>query len=65
MTNDLATRLKGLRISRLWTLKQMARVCDLDIRTIWNLENGRVKPHDITLEKIKRALPSLFEEISA
>ncbi len=55
----LAKAVKRFRLERAWTLEQMARACDLDPRTIWNLENQRVNPHDRTIAKLLRLIPSL------
>ncbi len=55
----LARAVKRFRLERAWTLEQMARACDLDPRTIWNLENQRVNPHERTIAKLYRLIPSL------
>lgn len=55
----LARVVKRYRLERAWTLERMARACDLDPRTIWNLENQRVNPHERTIAKLHRLIPSL------
>ena len=61
--NNLPKQMKRFRLERLWTLDQMARVCGISVTAVWQIENGQVTPHELTVAKIRRALPSLFEEI--
>jgi transcriptional regulator with XRE-family HTH domain len=56
---QFAEQFKKYRLQRLWTLRQMANAVGVTIPTIWKIENGRVKPHDLTVAKILRALPDL------
>ena len=58
---SIADKVKRYRMSRLWTLHQMADATGITLRTIWMIETNKVKPHDLTIAKIKRALPD-FEK---
>ncbi len=55
----LARKVKKLRLDNDWTLKQMADLVGLHPRTIWNIENAKVFPHDRTLARLQRCFPSL------
>ena len=59
--DGFARKLKEYRLEREWTLRQMANVIGIDIRTIWNLENGKAIPHELTYRKLIKALPGILE----
>jgi transcriptional regulator with XRE-family HTH domain len=61
---DIAARLKTYRLTKMWTLKQLANAVGLSTVTVWKIENGKVSPHELTVAKIQRALPD-FEQRSA
>jgi transcriptional regulator with XRE-family HTH domain len=51
--------LKRYRLSKLWTMRQMSAVTGIGLRTIWMIEHGKSVPHDLTIAKLKKALPDL------
>lgn len=55
----IAETIKKYRLERLWTLRQMATVIGLTTGALWKIENGKVKPHELTVAKIQRALPDI------
>ncbi len=57
--------LKSYRLRREWTLKQLATVVGVDIATVWHIENGRRKPHDLTVQKIIKNLPDILSQSAA
>ena len=64
MSKTFAERLKAYRMEKLWTLQQMATLTGLAPDSIWRLENGHRRPHDLTRAKLKRALPDFDESPS-
>ncbi len=56
------SKLKALRLKKLWTLEQMSAASGLAISTIAELENGRRKPTELTLAKLQAAFPG--EEVA-
>jgi DNA-binding XRE family transcriptional regulator len=60
--SEFPIRLKEYRLKRCWTLRQMGNATGISTVAIWNIENGRVKPHELTVAKIRRALPDFETE---
>jgi transcriptional regulator with XRE-family HTH domain len=62
---DIAERLKRYRMARLWTLQQMANAVGMTAAAIWKIETGSVTPQDLTIAKMRRAFPDLFDSTAA
>jgi len=60
----VARALKAYRMKHEWTLEQMAAVTDLHSSTIHKLENGATLPHELTLARLERKLPGLFDAVA-
>jgi len=59
---DLAPRLKKYRIEHEWTFRQAGSVIGIAPSAVSKIENGKCKPNEITVYKIKKAIPALFDE---
>ena len=57
-----AKKLKSFRLDKLWTLQQMAEKTGVHAATLSQIENGKVTPQDLTIAKMRKRLPELFEE---
>jgi transcriptional regulator with XRE-family HTH domain len=53
----IAEQLKQYRLQKEWTLAQVAGLTGLNLASVWKIENGKVKPHERTVAKLKRTLP--------
>lgn len=60
--NTIGPKLKKFRLSKRWTFQQVANLSGLDASTIWNIENSKRKPHELTVAKLEAAFPGIFEE---
>jgi len=63
MTDNLATRLKKHRMSRGWSVAQLARRSELTESAIYYIEDGDRSPRSNTLEKIADALDITTDEL--
>ena len=59
MQDSFGKRLKRYRLSKLWTLDQMAVITRLSIAGLSRIERGKAVPSDLSISKIKQALPDL------
>ncbi len=49
-------KMKKIRKERDWTLKELAKILDVDWTTIWNYEHAKRKPHyDVLTALVKKA----------
>ncbi len=58
---DFGATLKRSRMRRLWSLRQMAVVTGMSVNGIRQIEAGKVKPHELTVARIVKALPDIIE----
>lgn len=59
----LATKIARLRNQRGMTQKELAELCNVDIRTIQRIEAGEVAPRKHTLKQIANVLESEFNDL--
>lgn len=57
----LSTELKKFRMERELTLQRLAALTGVSVMTLSRIENQRVKPSDLTIAKITKAIPQLAE----
>jgi transcriptional regulator with XRE-family HTH domain len=64
--NDMnfGKRLKAYRLEREWSLTQLSKVTRIAASALWYIEQGR-EPGDLTMHKLAKALPGLFENATA
>jgi len=60
----LGSRLRKYRLEREWSLTRLSQVTRIAASALWYMEQGKRKPSDVSLYKIKKALPGLIEEIA-
>ena len=60
--STLAQRMKRYRLRRKWSLKKMGQMVGLSTNGVWQIETGKVEPHEVTVQKIREALPQLFDD---
>jgi predicted transcriptional regulator len=58
--NGIGKRVKTYRLEREWSLAQMSKVTRIAASALWYIENGS-KPSDLTIHKLTKALPGLFD----
>jgi transcriptional regulator with XRE-family HTH domain len=59
---QLARELKRYRLEREWSLKRLSAVTGMAISSLWQIENGKVRPHELTVHRLKRSLPGFMAE---
>ena len=59
---NFSLRIRNFRLGKLWTLKQLSEKTGLPVSTLSQIENGKVKPHALTIAKIRNRLPELFDK---
>lgn len=57
----LGARIKKYRMKREWSVARMSIFTRVSVGALWNLEQGRQKPSDLTLYRLQEAVPELFE----
>lgn len=48
-------------MKREWSVARMSIFTRVSVGALWNLEQGRQKPSDLTLYRLQEAVPELFE----
>lgn len=57
--------LKRYRLSREWTYEQLAAAAGMSAGAIWYIEKGRKIPSELTVERLRKRLPGLFDQEAA
>lgn len=58
--NKVGRKLKRYRLNRRWRYQQMADLLDMSVGNYWKIENQAVRPSELTVEKIRAALPGII-----
>lgn len=61
MPTDVAERVEKYRLDRLWTMYQLANATGIPRTTLNNIIAKRHKPNRLTVAKLMKALPHLFD----
>lgn len=61
---NIAAALKEYRMNREWTLEELATVTGFHASTLHRIEEGKSRPHDLTLHILKRKLPGFMEDVA-
>lgn len=59
----LGEKIKQIRSQKGLTVRELARLSELNVATICHIENGKVRPNSITIAKIANVLGASFDEL--
>ena len=61
----IGNRLKKYRVARMWTWEQLGAACGLTGPAVWKIAHEKVQPNELTIAKLRRALPGLLDDEAA
>lgn len=61
---NFTERIRRIRAERLWNRRQMAAAIGVTPNAVRAWERGEVEPTELTLWKVKRAFPDLFQDVA-